>query len=315
LTPIIVVNLSQLHRASAEASAIARGQAVARIARKQHGVVARRQLTALGLNGGAVDWQLRTGRLHLIHRGVYAVGRSTLDPRGRWMAAVLAYSDDAVLSHRGAGALWGIVRPRGPVDVTSPSGRHGRKGIKLHRVALAGDERTVRDSIPTTSVARTILDLAGVLDPTQLARAWEEADRLRLLELAAVATACERAGRRNGIGAVRLLLSEARAPQIRRSPLEDRFRAFCEERGLPEHSANVLVLGREVDACWPSARLIVELDSFGFHRHRGAFEDDRARDARFLAAGYRTVRVTDRRLTMEPDQLAAQLRKLLAERS
>jgi len=161
-------------------------------------------------------------------------------------------------------------------------------------------------------VGRTILDLAGVLDSAQLARAWEEADRLGLLELAAVATACERAGRRKGIGAVRLLFSEARAPQIRRSPLEDRFRAFCEERGLPEHSTNELVLGREVDVCWPSARLVVELDGFNFHHHRGAFEDDRARDARFLAAGYRTVRVTDRRLTREPDQLAAQLRKLLA---
>jgi hypothetical protein len=310
-----VVNLSQLHRDSAEASAVARGQAVARIARIQHGVVARSQLTALGLSGGAADWHLRTGRLHLIHRGVYAVGRATLGPRGQWMAAVLAHGDEAVLSHRSAGALWGIVRPRGPVDVTSWSGRHGRKGIKLHRVALADDERTVRDRIPTTRVARTILDLAGVLDATQLARAWEEADRLGLLELAAVATAYERAGRRKGIGAVRRLLSEARAPQIRRSPLEDRFRAFCEERGLPEHASNVVVLGHEVDAVWPGARLIVELDGFGFHGHRGAFEDDRARDARLLAAGYRTVRVTNRRLTMEPDQLAAQLRKLLAERS
>jgi very-short-patch-repair endonuclease len=315
LTPIIVVNFRQLHLDNAEAAAIARGQAVARIARDQHGVVARRQLKALGLNGGAIGWHLRTGRLHVIHRGVYAVGRSTLDRHGQWMAAVLAYGDDAVLSHRSAGALWGILQPRGPVDVTSPSGRHGRSRIKLHRVALAGDEQTVRDRIPTTSVARTILDLAVVLDSVQLARAWEEADRLGLLQLGAVATACERAGRRKGIGAVRLLLSEARALQIRRSPLEDRFRAFCEDRGLPQHSANVFVLGREVDACWPSARLVVELDSFSFHHNRGAFEDDRTRDTVFLAAGYRTVRVTYRRLTREPDQLAAQLRKLLAERS
>jgi very-short-patch-repair endonuclease len=100
-------------------------------------------------------------------------------------------------------------------------------------------------------------------------------------------------------------------PEMTRSSLEERFLAFCREYELPSPQTNVLILGKEVDACWPDSRLVVESDSWSFHRHRAAFERDRARDAAMQAQGYRVVRITDRRLKSSPASLAAELRVLL----
>jgi hypothetical protein len=306
-----VEKLTQRDQGRREARAIRRGRALAGLLRRQHGVVSRRQLTALGLHRGAIDWRLRSGRLHRVHRGVYAVTPGRLTRRGQWFAAVLASGEGAVLSHRSAGALWGLVGPRTGAEVTSLRGRPGQRGIHLHRMALEADERTERDGIPTTIVARTLLDLAGVIDSDRVRRAWEEADRLNLLQLKSVASVCGRAGSRRGIGAIRRLLEEGRAATVVRSPLEDRFAAFCREHRLPMPATNILLLDHEVDAYWPSARLAVELDSVEFHMHRAAFERDRARDAALQAAGYRTIRITDHRLRQDSSRVAEELRRLL----
>jgi very-short-patch-repair endonuclease len=308
-----VEKLTQRSASEREARAIDLGRVVAEIARRQHGVISRRQLVGLGLDRGAIDWRLRSGRLHRVHRGVYAFAPGRLSQRSHWLAAVLAYGEEAVLSHLSAAALWGLLGQRGPVDVTCLRGRPGRHLIRLHRTPIEPDERTSRNGIPTTTVARTLLDLAQIVDPVQVKRAWEEADRLNLLQLKAVMVACDRAGTRRGSGTIRRLLSEARAATVTRSPLEDRFLAFCRDHRLPTPATNILILGKEVDAYWPSNGLAVELDSFEFHRHRAAFERDRARDAAFLAAGYRVIRLTDRRLETEASEVAAQLRELLAK--
>lgn len=230
------------------------------------------------------------------------------------MAAVLAYGDRARLSHRSAAALWGLVAPRrGPVDVTAPNGKPGRPGIALHTGRIHEEERAIEARIPVTSVSRTLVDLAGILDKAQLRRAFEEADRLRLLELRALARSCERAKRRRGVTELRRLIDAAAAPSYPLTPLEERFAEFCRARlgDLPAPHTNVLVLGREVDALWPAQRLVIEMDSWEFHRHRAAFEDDRARDAAFKVAGYTVIRLTHRRLKLEPDEVEAELRKLL----
>ena len=116
---------------------------------------------------------------------------------------------------------------------------------------------------------------------------------------------------RRGLRALRPLIEAAREPTTTASPLEDRFAVFCEKHRLPPPATNVLVLGHEVDALWPTRRLMVETDSYAYHRHRAAFERDRARDAEFAAAGYRVIRLTHRRLEEEPDAVADQLRRLL----
>ena len=165
-----------------------------------------------------------------------------------------------------------------------------------------------------TSVARTLFDLAEAIEPPQLKRAWDEASRLRLLRVKQVATICERHPSRHARVQIRPLLvaRQLHEEERRRSPLEDRFAAFVRAYRLPPPHTNVLVGKDEVDALWPAAHLIVELDSWEFHAHRAAFEKDRDRDADHLLAGYRTIRVTHRRLSEHPDRLAAQIRALLS---
>jgi predicted transcriptional regulator of viral defense system len=164
-------------------------RAIADLAAQQHGVVSRRQLLALGFGRRAIDRRIGSGRLHPVHRGVYAAGHPGLSAHGRWLAAVLAFGPGATLSHRSAAALWGFLRvAAAPVDVTIAEARgRGRPGIRLHRVReLHADDRTCHDSIPVTAVARTLLDLAEELHPRRLERAFEEAERLSLLDLTAL---------------------------------------------------------------------------------------------------------------------------------
>jgi len=242
-----------------------------------------------------------------------------IDRRGRWLAAVLAYGDGALLSHESAASLWGITGSRGSrIDVTAPRGRQGnpaRDRIRLHRGKIQPQDYTSRDGIPVTSVARTLFDLAEIVEYQRLEHAWEEADRLNLLQLRAVERVCERGYGRHALKPIRRLLAAAQAPTITRSPLEDRFQRFCRAYRLPPCSTNVDILGSEVDVFWPAARLIVELDSWEFHRHRAAFQRDRARDTRLLVAGYRTIRVTHERLDTEAPTLATEIRQLLSQRT
>jgi very-short-patch-repair endonuclease len=292
-----------------------RERELARLATRQHGVVARRQLRAIGFGEKAIKVRLDAGRLSAIHREVFAVGHSRMSRNGRWLAAVLAYGDFALLSHRTAAALWELARPgSSPIDVGGPIGRQGllrRQGIWIHRGRLHPEDRAERAGIPVTTVARTLFDYAEVVDFGRLERAWEEADRLKRLRLDEVERVCERGYGRRALKPTRRLLAAARAVTRTRSPLEDRFQAFVRFHDLPPHSTNVDVLGSEVDALWPAAKLIAELDSWEFHSHRAAFQRDRARDTRLLVAGYRTIRVTHERLDKEAATLASEIRELL----
>jgi Protein of unknown function (DUF559) len=286
---------------------------MATLATRQHGVVARSQLLERGFGSRGIERRLRDGRLHALHRGVYAVGHPLVVQRGHWIAAVLACGEEALLSHLSATTLWGLVRPRSPIDVTSSSGRSGRRAIRFHQGKVGPDERAIRDRIPTTTVARTLFDLAEAIDAQRLERAWEEADRLNLLELRAVQRVCDRNPGRRALPPIRRLLADTRIVTGTRSRLEDRFAAFCRTYQLPPRATNVDVLGSEVDVLWPAARLIVELDSWEFHRHRAAFQRDRARDTRLLVAGYRTIRVTHERLDTEAPTLATEINQLLGQ--
>jgi predicted transcriptional regulator of viral defense system len=288
-----------------------RERATAALAVRQHGVLTRKQLLESGLSLRTIGRRLERGQLRRLHQGVYAVGNWQVSQRGEWLAAVLACGEGALLSHRSAAALWALTRShRGSVEVTAPNGRH-RAGITVHEGGIHRDERTAVDGIPVTSVARTLFDLAEVVDERRLECAFEEADRLDLLRMRALEDVCARGYGRHALRSIRPLIDVARMPESTRSSLEDRFLAFCREYDLPTPQTNVTVLGREADAYWPQARLIVEADSWSFHRHRAAFERDRARDATMQAAGYRVIRVTHRRLEQEPATVAAELRRLL----
>jgi hypothetical protein len=167
------------------------------------------------------------------------------------------------------------------------------------------------EGIPVTSVARTLLDLAEVVDLQRLERAFEEADRLRLLDLRAIDDTISRNPGRHGLKTLRALLHSVHPVTETRSELERRFVAFCRDAGLPPPSVNAIVEGFEVDAIWTDRRLVIELDSYEFHHTRAAFERDRARDAALQLAGYRVLRLTWRRLSEEPEAVAATIRRLL----
>jgi restriction endonuclease-like protein/putative AbiEi antitoxin of type IV toxin-antitoxin system len=283
------------------------------MAERQHGVIALRQLVALGFSRSAIRRRTAAGRLHRLHVGVYAVGHRRLSVNGRWMAAVLACGPTALLSHRDAAALHGLLGSSAhSIHVTAARRCWGRPGIKLHRSRLDPEDRTIVDGIPVTSVERTLLDLAEVVPRRLLERALEQAEQLRLLDVRAIDRVIDRAHGRHGIRGLRAALGAYRSTlHVTRSGLERRFLALCHEAGLPRPAVNVWLAGMEVDVVWRDCRLAVELDTHAHHGTRAAFERDRARDAALQLAGYRVLRVTDRRLDAEPEAVMKTVRSLL----
>lgn len=302
---------------SVRSSGVGNDEAIAELAERQHGVVARAQLVALGLGRGAIDERLKKKRLHRVHRGVYAVGYRGRTRTGWWMAAVLACGPGAVLSHRCAAALWGILEGWPTiVDVSVPRPLGPRDGIRVRRASIAADERTVHAGIPVTTVARTLLDLAAVLDLHQLNRALERAEALRLADGTPLVALVERHRGRRGTANLRAAMKEGIRPVVTKSELERRFLTFIDEAGLPRPRTNVwLQVGDdwvEVDCAWAEQRLIVELDSRAYHRSVQAFERDRRRDRALLVGGWRVSRVTERAISRADDALRKELLALLS---
>ena len=278
--------------------------AISALAGRQHGVVTRAQLAALGAGRCAIERRVASGRLHRVHKGVYAVGHTALPRNGTLIAAVLACGEGALLSHRSAAELWRIGPRAAYIDVTVP-GRRRPPGIVVHECALRDGDRTALHGIPVTTPARTIIDLADVLTRRGLERRIDEAEYLRL-DL----TGLEPLPGRRGAGTLARLLAEHSAGSTRtRSDLEEIFLHLCETHHLTQPRTNERVGGHEVDFVWPGPRLIVEVDGAAAHRTRKGFEEDRARDAELTAAGYRVMRFTHRRLRREPEAVADQLRR------
>jgi very-short-patch-repair endonuclease len=282
-------------------------QLIAALAQRQHGVVATWQLIALGLDYDEIRYRAKIGRLHRIHRGVYAVGYRTLTRHGHWMAAVLAYGPDAVLSYRSAAALWGIGPGFWKIEVTTPHGKRSRQGTRAHEATLHPEDIETHDGIPVTSVARTILDLAAHLDHDQLTRLIEDADRRELLDGRALQPAMERRPHAAGTARLRRVLATYRGTGDTRSKLERDFRALIAKAGLPEPQYNVLVAGLNVDVFWPRWKLVVELDGRPYHSSPRSYETDRIRDATLQKHDLRVLRVTGHRLDNEPGEVVADI--------
>jgi very-short-patch-repair endonuclease len=268
---------------------------IARIASRQYGAISTAQLRQAGLDKAAVGRRVRAGRLHKLHRGVYAVGHIAPSNERRWMAGVLALGDGAVLSHRSAAALWELLPPTdGPVDLSLPSrsGRRRRQGIRVHRPeSLQPQETTPLHGIPVTSPARTLADLRSVVSDRELRRAIRQADFLGL----------------------------PTGPDIEvdktRSELERRFLWLCRRHHVPKPAVNLRLTGLTVDFCWVEQRLIVETDGYRAHRGRTAFEDDHDRDLKLRALGFEVVRLSYRQVFDEPHEVIAVLKPLLTAKA
>jgi very-short-patch-repair endonuclease len=286
---------------------------IAALAVRQHGVVTTRQLAALGLPQRAVAHRAAAGRLHRVHRGVYAVGHPILTANGRRMAAVLACGPGAALSHASAAALWEI-RPtsatRIDVTVRSAAGRAKRPGLRVHRTsALREDEVTEHQAIRVTTPARTLLDLASSLPRRALERALDQAALMELFDLRALQAAVDRHRGEPGSAALQDALREHEVgTTLTKSELEERMLALCHHHGLPRPNVNAWVENLEVDFLFAAERLVVEADSYRYHRSRRAFERDRERDAILARAGYRTLRFTDRQMRWQSSEVAETIR-------
>jgi predicted transcriptional regulator of viral defense system len=247
-----------------------------------------------GLSATAVHDRLRAGRLHRIHRGVYAVGHNGLTDHGRWKAATLAVNN-SVLSHRSAAELWQLLRPTHglpQITVPYPASPGRRRGIRIFRSrTLAAARTTMRNGIPLTMPARTLADLATVATAADVRRATREAESKGLpLTYDHVSTRTD-------------------------SDLEDDFFALCARYGvpLPEKRAHI---GRyRVDFLWRRERLIAEVDGYLYHRGRPAFRDDRERDVWLELQGFAVVRFDDTRIEEDPAGIASDVLGLLANRA
>jgi very-short-patch-repair endonuclease len=296
------------------------------IADRQHGVTSRDQLRSLGFNDGAISHAVATGRLHRVFRGAYALGHSRIGERGRLMAAALACGTKAVVSHRSAGALLGLLDD-GPVviDVIAPPSRgRGIDGIYLHRVRPPRLEETgTFERIPCTSPGRTLVDLAGVVGERTLRSAFERAaaPRRSMLDIPAIERSID--PRRRGMKVLLALIEDWRgaAPLLKtrgklKSPLEAKVLPLLVRRELPAPLINTPIAianGRiEVDFLWPDHRFALEADSRDFHGAAIAFERDRWRDRELMRAGYSVLRVTNHQAEREAEAIAETVASQLA---
>ena len=245
--------------------------AVAALAARQHGVVSRAQLLALGITKDAIRRRVERKRLLLLHARVYAVGHLALTVDSRRMAAVLACGRGALLSHRAAGALQALLPSSPQFDVTVPGGgSRSRAGIVVHRSrCLHEEDRDEMRGIPVTSVARTVVDLAEVLDEERLAKAVKEAEIQRTFDLIAIERVLARVAGRTGRHRLAQVLAAYRPdPHFTRSGAERRFLELCQRNGLPTPRMNTWVGGHEVDAYWADVDVVVELDGVEAHGTR-----------------------------------------------
>jgi REase_MTES_1575/Transcriptional regulator, AbiEi antitoxin len=260
---------------------------LAKLAAAQHGVVSAGQLDEIGFTRNAVGRRVQSGRLHRLHLGVSAVGHTVLDRHARYLAAVLAAGDGAVLSHRSAAALWGIRPTDAPrIDVTVPRtcGFRSTPAIVVHRPRLTPEPMT-HAGVRVTTPGRTLQDLATALPRRALEKAAEMAEALRL--------DVELDPSHRGAARLEAVLRGHDLSSTTRSTLEDAILELCDRHEIRRPAVNAMVEGFEVDFVWRDARLIVETDGHRHHGTREAFERDRARGARLIAAGWRVVRFTE----------------------
>lgn len=288
---------------------------IATMAAAQYGVVTRAQLLRAGLTSDRIRSHLRSGRLVPLHRGVFLLGSLVgplRPPRHQEVAALLACGRGAVVSHRSALWLWELlpVRPLGPVHLVLEGGRCRRPGIVAHRVgALPAEERTSVDGIPTTTVLRTILDVAADATPRELERVIARAERLDRLDLDDLRSRVALESGRPGVPLLRAVLD--RTPALTRSPAEDALVELVRSAELPEPEWNVTVGGYELDAYWRDHGVAIEVDGYAHHRFRRSFEHDRDRDLTLATLGIEVRRVTWRQVVEKPRSLIRSLSAIL----
>jgi len=266
-------------------------------------VISRRQLEALGFTRGAIAHRLKTGRLHLVRRGVYSVGRADLSREGEWMAAIRACRDGGFLTHLSAGALYGICEERpGQIEVGVRGRRQSRvRGIKVReRLSLPSQDVGTLNRIPVTCPVRTLLDLATLQGPRDLLRSVNQADKLEVVRADDLRESLDAHAGQPGVKALQRLLDRDTFV-LSDGELERLFLPLAREVGLPLPQAKIWLNGFEVDFFWPDLRLVVETDGLRYHRTPSAQAKDLERDQAHTAAGYSRLRFSHWQVKHEQD--------------
>jgi very-short-patch-repair endonuclease len=289
---------------------------MATLAGQQYGIVTREQLHYLGYSTDAVKRMVAVGRLHAWHRSVFAVGHHGLSTHGICMAAVLFRGSGALVSHRSAVWLWGLERKLEiPVHVSVRRQGRAQDAIGLHLCPALRDEDVAEtERIPVTAVPRTLLDYASEAKQLRLERAIDRADRLELLDLAAIDRIAEEVRGHRGRGPLLRAMTVHRETGFTRSGGEKRMLAALHDAGIRRPLVNNFVEGYELDFYWEHERFAVELDSWEHHRGRRSFEDDRKRREELAMVGIETIGITGTRLKREPRKVAMRIASHLARR-
>lgn len=286
---------------------------VGKLAGRQFGRVTWAQLRSLGAAPGTIHRWVSSGYLTPVLPRVYAVGHLAADERARLFALILFAGPDAALSHA-TGAHWrGWLRyPDRDTHISTPRQIRTRvPGASFHGVREV--QRELVDGIPCTTVTQTLLDLAATGPAALLHRALAQLDYERRLNADAIRAACGRG--RPGSAALRDALAAYIPAMARtRSELEDEFLRLCARHGIPRPEVNARVHGIEVDAHWPAAALVVELDGAGNHASAAQRNRDQRRALRLRAHGVEVVRYTHHQVLHEAGLVAADLRRELARR-
>jgi very-short-patch-repair endonuclease len=274
-------------------------------------VLTRRDLAALGFSKMAIEHRVATGRLHLISRGVYAVGRRELTPHGRWLAAVLVCGDGAALSHCSAAELWGIGHEAGAIEVSV------RRRCSIHRdgltvrsrLSLPGQNIARRHGIPVTTPVQTLIDLATELRLLRLERAVNEADKLDLVDPETLRNALDGYVGMPGVKTLRTML-DRHTFRLSDSDLEIFLRPLALAAGFALPLSKHPVLGYEVDFWFPDHGLVVETDGLRYHRTPAQQARAVKRDQTHTAAGLRVLRFTHWQIAYEPTEVTSVLRTI-----
>jgi hypothetical protein len=272
-------------------------------------------LLGLGFTSEAIKHRIAKGRLHPVARGVYAVGWPGMTRERRWMAAVLACGEGAMLSHGSAAALWGIGRERhGQIDISiRRRGKHRRAGLRVRsRPSLLAKDVTKRSGIPVTCPARTLLDQATELGPVALERAVNDADKRDLIDPEELRATLDDYAGEPGVRVLRILLDRYTF-QFSDSDLEIFFRPIARAAGLPQPLSKADVNGFEVDFFWPDLGLVVETDGLQYHRTPFTQARDHRRDQTHTAAGLTPLRFPHYQIRYEPANVREVLRKTAAQ--
>jgi very-short-patch-repair endonuclease len=280
---------------------------VACVAGDQWGNITYPQLRACGLSPSAIGRWSATGRIHRVLPRVYAVGHRSPAPEAFWAAALLYCGDESVLTRYTGLAAHGLNQPPNTVTVAVPKPSRKQRGVEPHSsMPFERGEVVIRRGLRTTSIERTLLDLAAIGEPVE--RLVADAVAKQLTSIAKLQRYVER--RAGARGAARLCRCiEGRQT---RSRTEEEFARWLEGQDIDPPDFNVVLGPYTLDAAWPAARLVVEIDTYETHGTRHSFEADRQRDAYLASHGYRTIRVTPRRWRSDGVRLASDLRRALA---